>query len=158
MDNYQFDVIIDTREKTGLWEFQSSKIAEIHREKLDVGDYAIAGMEEILFIERKKSPGEFYGNITEKRFYKEFERGLDYKYKFMILEFNAADIYLFPHNSDIPKRVWPKLRITPTYIFRKISEIQTHYGVNVIFAGDVDTATLIATNIMKRVYELECTD
>ncbi len=157
MDKYQFDVIIDTREKTGLWEFQSSKIAEIHREKLDVGDYAIAGMEEILFIERKKSPGEFYGNITEKRFYKEFERGQHYKYKFMILEFNAADIYLFPHNTNIPQKVWPKLRITPTYIFRKISELQTHYGVNVIFAGDVDTATLIATNIMKRVYELEHT-
>jgi len=155
MKNYKFDIIIDTREKVGLWEFQSSKIGEIHRTKLDVGVYSIVGLEDILYIERKRNPAEFYSNITEKRFYKEFERGKDYKYKYMILEFDSSDIYFFPHNSDIPKKIWPKLKITPNYIFKQISEIQVNYGVSIIFAGNQDTASFMATNIMKRVYECE---
>ena len=58
--------------------------------------------EDILSIERKGSISEFARNITEKRFERELERMVDYKYRYVILEFNLRDIMDYPNGSGIP--------------------------------------------------------
>ena len=63
-DYSDFNIIIDTREQQA-WEFPRHATAN---KKLDTGDYSLAGMEEVLCIERKKSVSEIASNITEKRF------------------------------------------------------------------------------------------
>ena len=97
----EFNVIIDSREQKPL-EFNSSAIDEIIVSKLDEGDYAIAGLEDKLCIERKASFMEVYKNVTEKRFWSEVQRMANYKYKFLVCEFSMSDVDGFPHNTGLP--------------------------------------------------------
>lgn len=143
-------IIIDTREREGLWSFGSTEV--IHK-KLDTGDYSIEGLETLLCIERKKTVSEFAINVAEKRFKDSLERMKSYQYRFVIMEFTINDVLKFPIGSGIPKSKWDKMRITPQYIMYFISQIQVLYGIDVIFAGDRSNASYIAKNIMKRVYE-----
>tara|TARA_R110000824_G_scaffold14354_4_gene61121 strand:+ start:8147 stop:8611 length:465 start_codon:yes stop_codon:yes gene_type:complete len=150
----EFNVIIDSREQKPL-EFNSSAIDEIIVSKLDEGDYAIAGLEDKLCIERKASFMEVYKNVTEKRFWSEVQRMANYKYKFLVCEFSMSDVDGFPHNTGLPKKIWSKLQVTPQYVMMRLSEIQVKYNIHVVFAGDRDNASYLVTNIMKRVYEAE---
>jgi ERCC4-type nuclease len=151
---HTFDIIVDTREQQPL-EFNSDCIGHIHNQKLDTGDYSIMGLEDVLFIERKASVIEFYGNISQKRFWNELDRTPGFKYKYMIMQFDAELINMFPYNSNLPKRVWSKLKITPQYLFSCLSKIQVDYGINVMFTGNREVASVMVTNIMKRVYAIE---
>lgn len=147
-------VIVDTREQTPF-HFTSSKIDEVINRKLDTGDYSIEGLEDKLCIERKHTVNEFYGNVTKDRFWREMERMKDYKYRFMVFEFGVTDIEMFPHGSDLPKSVIAKMKISSAYLMKCIARIQTEYDIHVLFAGNVDNAVCLTTNIMKAVYERE---
>ena len=64
MESYDdLKIIVDTREQQP-WSFDFNEIAVA---KLDTGDYSVAGLEEILCIERKKSVSEIANNIVDKR-------------------------------------------------------------------------------------------
>lgn len=151
VDYNNFKVIIDTREQQP-WEFE--RVAYANR-KLDTGDYSVEGYENLLCVERKKSVGEIATNITEKRFKDVLERMKQYKYSFLILEFDLEDIYRFPIGSNIPKRLWNTLRISSGFIIKNLLEIQLQYGVHVLFCGDASNASKMALTLMKKVYELE---
>ena len=71
--------------------------------KLDTGDYSVAGLEEVLCIERKKSVSEIANNIVEKRYKDWTKRMSKYKYKFLMLEFDLDDVYRYPRIHDVPK-------------------------------------------------------
>ena len=65
MESYDdLKIIVDTREQQP-WSFDFNEIAVA---KLDTGDYSVAGLEEVLCIERKKSVSEIANNIVEKRY------------------------------------------------------------------------------------------
>ncbi len=147
-----FKVIIDTREKTP-WGFNSSQVHDVEIKKLDTGDYAIEGLEQVLCIERKKSLGEFVNNMTDPRFARELERMKVFPEKFLIMEFDYDDVKSFPIGSNVPQKMWSQVRIKPPFIMKYISEVQVTYGVHVILAGNTANAEHIATNIMKRVVE-----
>jgi len=147
-----FKIICDTREKIA-WSFSSNFCEELVHKKLDTGDYSIEGLEDKLCIERKKSISEFAGNVSSSAFLNELERMRKYEYKYLILEFSVDDVLQFPLGCGIPKQKRRLIKISAQYIMRRISEIQVEYGVHVIFAGDLDNALYIASNIMKRVYE-----
>lgn len=149
-----FEVIIDTREQNPF-HFTSSKIKEVHREKLDSGDYSIKGLEDKLFIERKQSVAEFYNNVTEKRFWNEIERSQSYKYKYIIFEFSASDVEMFPYGSGLPKSVISKLKVSSAYLMHCIAKLQVKFGIHVIFGGNRDNSIYLTTNIMKAIHELE---
>jgi len=154
--SYKFDIVIDTREKIEhALNFVSSKINNIYREKLETGDYSIKGLENILCIERKASLAEFYKNITEARFWNEMQRMGNYKYRFLILQFTTSDIQAVPYSLNVPKSSLVKMKITPQYIFRCISDIQVKYNVSVIFADNRNIVEQMILNVMKRVYEAE---
>lgn len=150
MKNKYFNIIIDTREQKP-WDFNDN--FNITKAKLDTGDYSIDGLEKFLCIERKSSVNEVSNNITEKRFKDVLERMGDYQHRHMLFEFDLVDILNFPRNSGIPQRLWKNLRITPLYLLKFITEINTIYGVHTHFCGNRNNAQALAVSIMKRVNE-----
>lgn len=148
-----FDVLRDTREQQG-WSFSRSKaVLSITDTKLDTGDYTIAGMEKQLCIERKATTSEIANNICQKRFFAELERMLVIPHRFIICEFLFKDVLDFPKNSGIPDRQVKYLKITSQFMLKSLSEIEVKYGVSVIYAGNPQSAEIIADNLMRRVYE-----
>jgi len=146
-------VVVDTREKIP-WEFAGSKtITNFVSQKVDTGDYAILGLEDMLCLERKRSVEEFAGNVTQKRFWKEVERMKEIPNRFIILEFSIDDILHYPVGSNIPRSKWKYLKVKGPFIMRKISELQVEHGVQVVFCGNTEHAEYVAANIIKRVYE-----
>jgi len=143
-------IIIDTREQEGIWEFKGFATV---RTKVETGDYALAGLEDKLCIERKRTVSELAKNIFEPRFKDVLTRMGNYPHRYIIFEFSIDDILRFPIGSNIPKTSWNKLKASPALLMRFISDIQVKYDVHVIFAGDKDNAMYVATNIMKRVHE-----
>lgn len=144
-----FTIIVDTREQQP-WEFGLHITA---KKKLDTGDYSIEGLQHLLAIERKKSVSEIANNISESRFKDVLERLNKIPYKFMLFEFDLEDVYNFPVGSDIPKKLWDKIRISPKYLLKYITEVQLNYGIHVVYCGCAEDAEKMAVSIMKRVYE-----
>lgn len=144
-----FTIIVDTREQQP-WEFG---LHTTSRKKLDTGDYSIEGLESLLTIERKKSVSEIANNITESRFKDVLQRMSIIPYKFMLFEFDLEDVYNFPVGSDIPKKLWDKIKISPKYLLKYLTELQLNYDIHVIYCGCAEDAEKMAVSIMKRVYE-----
>ena len=144
-----FTIIVDTREQQP-WEFG---LHTTSRKKLDTGDYSIEGLEQLLTIERKKSVSEIANNITESRFKDVLQRMSIIPYKFMLFEFDLEDVYNFPVGSDIPKKLWDKIKISPKYLLKYLTELQLNYGIHILYCGDASNAEKMAVSIMKRVYE-----
>lgn len=144
-----FTIIVDTREQIP-WEFGFHVTS---KKKLDTGDYSIEGLEHKLTIERKRSVSEIANNITEHRFKDVLNRMSKIPHKFILMEFDLEDIYNFPVGSDIPKKLWDKLRVTSKYLLKYLTELQLNYDIHIIYCGCSENAEKIAVNIMKRIYE-----
>lgn len=150
MKNYDpFTIIIDTREQTP-WEFGFHNTA---KRKLDTGDYSIEGYESLFTIERKRSVSEIANNITESRFKDVLERMGNIPHSFMLMEFEVDEIYTFPVGSDVPKKMWDKLKISGNYIMKYLIEAQLKYNIHILFCGDPSNAEKVAVSIMKRIHE-----
>jgi ERCC4-type nuclease len=147
--NDPFTIIVDTREQMP-WEFGFHNTA---KRKLDTGDYSIEGFESLFTIERKKSVSEIANNITESRFKDVLERLGSIPHSFMIMEFSLDEIYQFPVGSDVPKKMWDKLRISGNYIMKYLIEAQLNYNIHILFCDDAENAERVAVSIMKRIYE-----
>lgn len=148
MKQDEFSIIVDTREQIP-WEFGFHTTS---RRKLDTGDYAIEGMEDLLCIERKQSVSEIANNITEKRFPAFLERMGAFHHKFILCEFSLDDVYNFPRGSDIPERLWPKLKITNNYILRCLIEMALNHDIHICYCGDSEAAERLCVQIMRRIY------
>jgi ERCC4-type nuclease len=122
--------------------------------KLDTGDYSLQGLETLFCIERKGSVSEFANNITEKRFKDVIDRMRRIPYAFLLLEFDLEDILIYPVGSNVPKRMWDKLKIGPKFILKHIIELQILHNIKVVFCGDASNAEKMAITIMRKIYEL----
>ena len=152
MESYDdLKIIVDTREQQP-WSFDFNEIAVA---KLDTGDYSVAGLEEVLCIERKKSVSEIANNIVEKRYKDWTKRMSKYKYKFLMLEFDLDDVYRYPRIPDVPKKLWEKIKVSPKFIIKCLIELQVYYNIQVVFCGDHENAERLALSIMKKVYKNE---
>lgn len=149
-----FNIIRDTREKYP-WEFDSKYIGEVIARKLDTGDYTVEHLEGLVCIERKRTVQEIALNLRESRFIDELNRMKEYKYRFLVCEFDLDDVRKYPIGSNIPKKHLHKIRINGEYILKCLSRFQVKYGVNIIFAGDVDNAIWSITNIMREIVNAE---
>ena len=145
----EFTVIVDTREQLP-WEFGFHTTS---RKKLDTCDYSIQGMESIFTIERKMSVSEIATNITENRFKDVLNRLSQIPHAFLIMEFDIEDIYTFPVGSDIPKKMWDKLRIKGNYIIKILLEASINHNIHLLFCGDSSNAERTAISLIKRIYE-----
>jgi hypothetical protein len=113
----------------------------------------MVGFESIFTIERKRSVSEIANNITESRFKDVLQRMGQIPHSFMLMEFDLEEIYQFPVGSDIPKKMWDKLRISGNYIMKYLVEAQLNHNIHILFCGDAENAERTAVSIMKRIYE-----
>jgi hypothetical protein len=152
MNKYDdFTIIIDTREQQP-WTFEHYTTAS---KKLDTGDYSIEGLEELLCIERKKSINEVANNITESRFKDVVSRMSTFKYAFLLLEFDLENVLSYPIGSNLPKRLWDKVKISPQFILKHLLELQINHNIKVLFCGDQSNAEKLAEAILKKVHYIE---
>ena len=149
IDFSNFHIIVDTREQQP-WEFENM-VKSVS--KLDTGDYSLQGLEHMLCIERKKSVSEVANNITESRFKDVVARMDTFKYAFLLLEFELDDVLSYPIGSNVPKKMWEKLKITPKFILKHLIELQLLHNIKVLFCGSPSSAERMALSIMRKVYE-----
>jgi hypothetical protein len=156
-EKLNLDIVIDTREQKPWDTFSDIEDKyynfNIQRGTLKTGDYSLKGLEDIFVIERKASSAEIAQNIMEDRFEKEFKRLVNYKYKFVLCEFELRDIVNYPIGSGIPERIWASIKVSGKFILKRITELQLEYGVPFIFAGDFAVEQAIA--IFKKVHKNE---
>lgn len=131
-------ILVDSREKQPIDFEGDNSFAEVRYSKLDAGDYSIEGLEKIITIERKVNGDELFTNFTKhkERFFNEFERLKDYKYKFLVIEQSCEEI-LNPQMYYINKSHINKYNINmPVAIVTSgLNELMFKYGVHVIYAG-----------------------
>jgi len=152
----KFTVIRDTREKKdhGWWFEENTHCLGTEVAKLDIGDYAIKGKENILCIERKESVAEFAGNCSEKRFFKELKSMANFPHKFLLLEFGWHQIELYPAGSGIPRKKWASIRIKAPHMKSIITKAQVDYGIHVLVCNDKKKAEEEAMRIMRYVNDI----
>ena len=146
-----FTIIIDTREQQP-WLFEN--YAQANR-KLDAGDYSIEGLETVLSIERKKSVSEIANNIVEPRFKDAISRLAQLKYSFLLLEFDIEDVLNYPVGSTLPRKLWDKVKVSPSFLMKHVLDWQIVHNIHVMFCGDSLSANKTAEYILKKVYYLE---
>lgn len=147
----------DTREQSG-WNFAANDFHSGTIDKtLKTGDYSLSGLYEdnTFVIERKGSVGEFVGNITQKEkwenFKEELERLESFTYPYLILEFPFSQIERFPIGSNVPKSVWPKLKVKPDFLIKRTLEISLRYKTRILFCDS--GGAKVASSLFKRVIE-----
>lgn len=151
MINTDFTIIVDTREQKP-WSFEYQATAN---HKLDTGDYSIQGLESVLAIERKRNVAEIANNITEKRFKDVIDRLSKIKHSYMLFEFDMESVMRYPIGSDIPKRLWDKIRISPAFIIKNLIDLQVDHNIKILFCGNSSNAEKVALSIMRKIYKLE---
>jgi ERCC4-type nuclease len=149
MINTDFTIIVDTREQKP-WSFANQAKAN---HKLDTGDYSIEGLENLLAIERKRNVAEFANNVTEKRFVDVVDRLSKIPYSFILFEFDMEDVMKYPIGSDIPKRLWDKIRISPAFLLKHIVDLQIEHNIKIIFCGNSNNAEKVALSIMRKIHK-----
>lgn len=149
IDN-EFTIIVDTREQNP-WEF---KYHTVSKRKLDTGDYSIEGLETIFCIERKKGVAEIANNITESRFKDVIQRMSTYKHSFILVECDYEQLMNYPIGSDVPKKLWNKIKISPAFILKFLLELAILHNIHVIFCGSPSWAEKTALSIMRRMNEI----
>ncbi len=146
-----YTIIVDTREQQP-WNFKHHSIAS---KKLDAGDYSLEGFENILAIERKKSVCEIANNVVESRFKDALERLGQLKYSFILLEFDLENVLNYPIGSTLPKRLWDKTKITPTFLLRNILDWELKYNIKIFFCGSSSNAEQLAEYIFRKIFYIE---
>lgn len=123
--------------------------------KLDTGDYSMEGYEDILCIERKRTVSEIAQNITQDRFKNELCRMSDYKYKFIIYEFDWLDVLNFPYNSNLPKSLIKRIRTRGKFLQSALLGINAIYNVHTHYAGSTAKANDYCNLLMSFVWKRE---
>jgi ERCC4-type nuclease len=143
----KFTIIRDTREQKGKgWMFRASaNCAGMEKEKLDVGDYAIKGLEDTIMIERK-TIGDLWGTLGNQknyqRFLREMNRAKNHRMKFLIIEGSLADV----------DRGYQWSKVSANNIHAKLVSLQVKHNLHVIFAGRTDRARGYVRKLMAKLY------
>ena len=146
-------IIQDTREQSPFdFSFYDCEVAIA---TLKTGDYTLEGYEQIICIERKKSPSELATNLGKykERFENELERLREFKHKYIVCEFNEEELRKFPHNAKIPNRIKKYIRMNGKYMRKKLYEYEEEYDVPVIFCEDKSEAESKVIEIFQQIVE-----
>lgn len=146
----------DLREKEnkGWWFDQEEKKAGKVRilgtieKSLPAGDYALAGFEDLIILERKMGMRELFSNYSPKehleRFRTEMIKLKDVKFKYLIIESNLSEDILsltVPQYSGFGP---PGIRVVEW-----VYELQREFGIVPIWAGDAGNR--IAKSLFKEI-------
>jgi hypothetical protein len=156
----KYTVIRDSREKDGhgWWFSTTDRCHGTSAEyKLETGDYSLDGYEDIFTIERKGCVGEFKTNLCEDRFYRELERLAEFKYAYIILEFEMDDILRYPDSiKGITRKQKQYIKMGGYALLHKFIAMTIKYNIHVLFVGDCGRD--VASCIFKQVIEHERKD
>ncbi len=122
-------ILVDTREKTPF-EFDrfTNWVAGTQQCKLDVGDYSVEGMEEILSLERKTLSDLITTVMQERtRFFRMCERMSQYRWRALILEASYEDIKS-PYDGDYT-------RAHPNAVSGTLDALEARFGIPIIYAS-----------------------
>ncbi len=123
-------VLIDTREKSPF-DFTRfpNWISDQKRQKLNVGDYSIEGMEKLLVIERKTLTDLITTLMQQRsRFFKMCQQMTKYRWRALIVEASYADIksqYDEEYNTDAH----------PNAVSGTLDAIEARFGIPVIYTS-----------------------
>ena len=129
--------------------------AEVRYQKLDAGDYAIEGMQDILVIERKATVDELYMIFTKdkKLIAAEFERLKDHRFKIVVIEESCDDV-MNPNRYYVNKkkinRRSPKMPVA--VVTSNLTKLMLECDAHIIFGGM--RAQAMARGILLHAYEL----
>jgi ERCC4-type nuclease len=144
----RFTILRDTREQEGTgWQFRASdNCYGVERVKLDVGDYAIKGLEHLIMVERK-TLGDLWGTLgpqdSYERFLRELERAAAHKLKYLVIEATLADV----------DRGYAFSKINSNNIHGKLISLQVKHNLHVIFAGRPDKAREYVRRLFAKLYQ-----
>jgi len=148
MKAVKFNVIQDTREQNP-WKFTDKCVEKVVSQKLDYGDYALQGYQNMLWIERKGSVSEIANNMFEERFERLLHNVADYPYKYIICEFSMDDVYNYPYRQGLPKSVIRKIRVRGKRIMSYLAHVSLEHYINIVYAYNANYAQHYATSLMK---------
>lgn len=153
----KFIVLRSGQEKKNFWDFGPDDYCRGTEQcPIKTGDYMIKELPDKIFtIERKFSTGEIYNNLFEKRFNDELERFREFKYRFIICQFDTKDVISFPYNSGIPSVYWDGLKANGNYIMSKLTHFTIKMNIPVVFAGPGKPSKDLAMSYMRQVARLE---
>lgn len=155
----KYNIVVDTREQHPIDCSEFASCAGVIDKKLDYGDYAIEGLESLIFIDRKASVAELAGNITKARFKKLIDKAADFKYKYLLLEFSAEEVLNYPYGSGLPKSVMKKIRVRGPYVMSSLLEYASHHNIQILFCTNRLCAKKILSSLLDKIYaeESSCT-
>ena len=73
----------------------------------------------------------------------------DFRFSFLVCEFDMDDIITFPENSGIPEELQHEVKLTGRYMLRALLEFQVWYDTKILFCGNKDNAFLVTNSIFK---------
>ncbi len=133
---YNYQVIKDTREHEGKgWVFPvSDRCTGTTVSKLDTGDYSLVGHETEIVIERKGSPSEYAGNLSQDRFSRELDRLDSFKVPIIVLEFSLEQLLHWPTHCRRILKI--PTRITAEYLMKRLAEVAiNHPKIHTVYTG-----------------------
>jgi hypothetical protein len=131
-------IIVDSREQTP-WNFPQD--IQVERGTLATGDYSLAGLTDIVAVERKSLP-DFIGccsGDTRQRFRRELQRLRAFRCRAVIIEANLAQIIAGQYRS----------RIHPHSVVGTLFSWQTRFNTPFVLAGDAMTAPVVCMAIFR---------
>jgi|TARA_Y100000296_G_C5178416_1_gene261581 ERCC4-type nuclease len=132
-------IVIDTRENLPLDFRKSKNMQGVEYRALKTGDYSIVGYEEEIAIERK-GISDLFGSLGKghKKFKKEMERALGFKYFAILVEGSFTVI----QNKEFEGAHYTKMR--GDVVIKILYTLKFKYGIDVIFCnGRIEASKII---------------
>lgn len=153
-----FTVLRDTGEKKGWFFTPSEDCLGTIEQNLYTADYSLDGYYDNKFfvVERKGCVSEFVANISQKEKWDDFKAELQrlesFKFPFVICEFPFSLLETYPIGSNIPRKLWDKIRIGPEFLVCRFWEIQLRFKTKFLFAdmGGKDVFLSLCRRIVER--------
>ena len=130
-------IVIDSREKD---EYTFGDIVPI-KQKLDAGDYSVAGLENRIAIERKNID-DFVGTVIyhKDRFHEELVRLSLMEFAAIVVEASLKDILDHRYKSDV----------LPLSVIGATVAIMVEYRIPIVFCGSRQLACHMTKSILQR--------
>lgn len=130
-------IVVDTREKD---EYTFGDIVTI-RQKLDAGDYSVAGLEDRIAIERKEID-DLVGTVIYRkdRFHTELCALARMEFAAVVVEASLTDILEHRYKSDV----------RPASVIGTLVAIIVEYGIGILFCDNRQIACHVTQSILKR--------
>lgn len=135
-----FTIIVDSREKDG---YTFSKYPFVTK-KLDIGDYSIEGLEEIVAVERK-SLADFMNTITRgrARFHVELGKMKRLRAKCVVVESTLRDVLDEKYKSGLPA----------SNVLGTVMSINIDFGIPVFFCSDRQAAIVFVEKYLEKCWK-----